>query len=486
MIDRPNILLITTDTQRCDTLAHLGNPHAHSPHLDRLAREGVTFTNAHTSSPVCMPARCSFLTGTHPPTHGCIENGIARHNHLTVLPDLLNAAGYTNIMVGKTHFGPIPASFDVQCVVGEKNSSLEDPYTAHLRRHGYLRPITYPHTVPESLFMDAFLVDTTIEEIDRAVARGQEPFFAFCSLVSPHEPLDPPGAWGDLYHDRPLPPLNYRVGELAGHPTHLHEVLGIGQRTDQESPFYGGQPDMPGIDERRRRYYGLAAYCDEQIGRLLQHLDEAGLREQTLVIFSSDHGTELFDHGFSDKHNYYDASWRVPLILRMPGTLPAGEQRDFAIWNDIAPTILAAAGTDCMTMQGFDLLTPLMNGDPSPRHCAVATLYKSCALATHRWKLEYYFEEGRGRLFDRQSDAREQDDLYDSPAHREVRMELVEALMAWRSDLVDVQWLQEHTTNAGPIANIVAQHTRAMRGTDAEERLNARAVRVDDTTGNGP
>ncbi len=486
MIAQPNILLITTDTQRCDTIAHLGNPNAVSPHLDRLAREGVTFTNAHTSSPVCMPARCSLLTGTHTPIHGCIENGIARHDHLTVLPDLLKAAGYTNIMVGKTHFGPIAASFDVQCVVGEKNSPMEDPYTTHLHRHGYSRPTTYPHTVPESLFMDAFLVDTTIQEIDRAVAQGQRPFFAFCSLVSPHEPLDPPGAWGELYRDRPLPPLNYRAGEVAGYPAHLHQVLGIGRRTDQESPFSDEQPDMAVIDERRRRYYGLAAYCDEQIGRLLRHLKATGLRERTLVIFSSDHGTELFDHGFYDKHNYYDASWRVPLIISMPGTLPAGEQRDFAIWNDIAPTILAAAGTGCATMQGFDLSTPLMGGDSSPRRCAVATLYTSCALATRRWKLEYYLEEGHGRLFDRQRDAAEQDDLYESAAHREVRAALVEALLAWRSNLVDVQWLQEHTAGGGPIAKIVARHTHAMRGTDAEERLNTCAVRVDDTTENGP
>lgn len=479
MARRPNILLITTDTQRCDTLACLGNPHALSPHLDRLAREGVLFDNAHTSSPVCMPARSSLLTGVHTPVHGAIENGIARHEHLTVFPDLLKTAGYTNIMVGKTHFGPLPDSFDVHHVVGEKNAQRDDPYAEHLRRHGYQRPAAYPHPVPPELFMEAFLVDTTMRELDRAVAEDKGPFFAFCSLVSPHAPLDPPGRWGEVYRDRPLPPLNYQQGEAGRHPAHLHQVLGVARPDDERAPFRDGRPDMAAIDERRRRYYGLAAYCDDQIGRLLRYLDEAGLREETLVIFSSDHGTQLFDHGFDDKHNWYDASWRVPLIMSLPGTLPAGERRDFAIWNDLTATILAAAGIACPTVQGFDLFTPLTRGERSPRRCAVATLYKSCALATRRWKLEYYFEEGRGRLFDRHADPQEQRDLYDDPAYRELRAELLAALLTWRSDLSDVQWLRDNTVGGGPIANIAARHTRAMQGIDAEQRLNDRVEYLD-------
>lgn len=480
MADRPNILLITTDTQRCDTLACLGNPHAVSPHLDRLAREGVLFDNAHTSSPVCMPARCSLLTGVHTPIHGAIENGIERRTHLTTFPDLLKAAGYTNIMVGKAHFGPVPDSFDVCQVVGEKNATRDDPYAQHLRQHGYQRPLAHPHAVPEELFMEAFLVDTTMREIDRVVAAHNQPFFAFCSLVSPHEPFDPPGRWGEVYRDRPLPPLNYRPGEIAGHPEHLRSVLGVIPREGEPPLFAGGQPDLATIDARRRLYYGLAAYCDDQIGRLIRYLDERGLRRNTLVIFSSDHGTQLYDHGFKDKHNWYDASWRVPLIVSMPGTLPAGERRDFAIWNDLTATILAAAGSGCATMQGFDLFTPLVAGEPSPRRCAVAALYKSCALATERWKLEYYFEEGRGRLFDRRNDPAEQTDLYDSPPHRAVRGELLQALLTWRSDLLDVQWLTEHTIGGGPIADITARHTRAMRGTDAEQRLHERVGGLDD------
>ena len=139
--NKPHILVIMTDTQRCDTLAYMGNPHAVSPKLDRLAKEGVYFEQAHTSSPVCMPARCSFLTGMHTPIHGCIENGCQRNEQLTVLPDLLKQQGYTNIMVGKTHFGPIPHSFDIQQVTTEKQRPGDDAYTtpqASWLRPGYL------------------------------------------------------------------------------------------------------------------------------------------------------------------------------------------------------------------------------------------------------------------------------------------------------------------------------------------------------------
>lgn len=188
MPDRPNILLITTDTQRCDTLACLGYPHTVSPNLDRLAREGMLFANAHTASPVCLPARCSLLTGVHTPIHGAIENGIRPREHLTVFPDLLRAAGYTNILVGKAHFGPVPDSFAVQITVGEKLADVDDAYGEHLRRHGYARPSHHPNPIPEELFMEAFLIDATIRELERVGASRNGPFFAFCSLVSPHEP----------------------------------------------------------------------------------------------------------------------------------------------------------------------------------------------------------------------------------------------------------------------------------------------------------
>lgn len=471
---KPNILLITTDTQRWDTLRCMGSEFAQSPHLDRLAAEGVLFEQGHTSSPVCSPARCSLMTGLHTPIHGCIENGIRRRANLPMFTDVLKQEGYYNIMVGKTHFDPVPESFDVVKKATEKSNDADDIYAQHIRSYGYERVSRDPNPIPEHLFVDAFLADLAIAEMDKAIYQNKGPFFAFCSLISPHEPLDPPGIWRELYDDIDLPTVNYTEGEINRFPKQLKNLLGL--TTDESAD---GMKDHTAIEKARKLYYGLAAYCDAQVGKLLDYLDRSGLRNNTLVIFTSDHGIQLFDHGFNDKHNYYDESWKVPFILSMPGTLPSGQKREFAIWNDIPATILGAAGTEAPYIQGFDLFTPLKNGLPSPRKCAVASLYKSAALATKRWKLEYYFEDRRARLFDRIKDPKEMSDLYDHPKYRHIRNEMVQALLHWRSDLSDVNALISSTGGGGPVARRIASHTLNMKGTDSESRLNDWAEQID-------
>ena len=399
----------------------IGHPYAISPNLDQLASEGVLFTQAHSSAPVCMPARSCLLTGLHTPIHGAIENGTTRLNHFKTFPDLLKDQGYHNIMVGKTHFGAIPDSFDVV---------LESEYKEYLKTRGYdcddLK--VQPTPILEEHFRETWLVDQTIAGIDKARS-SDTPFFAFCSMSAPHPPETPPGDWIDAYRDTPLPPLNYSPGEEQNQPEHTKRLLGI----KAENTCLPGESETDvaywreaigriydpehadTIEEVRRLYYAYAAYCDAQIGRLIDYLEENHLRQNTLVIFTSDHGQQYFDHGFNDKHNWYDESWRIPLVTSMPGMLPAGETREFAIRNDITTTILGAAGATCPSMQGFDLFSPLCQGKDSLRTCAVATVYKSCALATRKWKLEYYIEEGERRLFDWINDPHEQNDLYHNP-----------------------------------------------------------------------
>jgi len=468
----PNILLITTDTQRCDTLNCMGYDFAISPHTDRLASEGIMFTQGHTSSPVCSPTRCSLLTGLHTPIHGCIENGVKPRGGLIAFTDRLKEAGYTNIMSGKTHFGPLPKSFDIDfSTSGGKRGESGDIYSQHLIDHGYTRSDGHPNPIPEDLFYDAFVTTKAIEGIELARTQSDGPFFAFCSMVSPHGPLDPPGKWADLYTDDMLPPLP-KNPSTEGEPEHTQRLLDLrahGKNTPEEMRL------------TQRLYYGLASYCDHQVGRLMQYLDENGLRENTLVIFTSDHGIDMFDHGFDNKHHWYDNTWRIPFILSQPGTLKAGETREFATWNDIPATILGAAGLTEPSFQGFDLYGPLVDGQTSPRQCAVGTLFKSCALATKKWKLEYYFIEGQARLFDRVNDPGEYTDLSESSDHQPVLNALKEALLSWRSDIMDVAYLHDVTKGGGPVAQRVGKWVPEMCGTDAEERLNQKAVAIDAT-----
>ena len=309
-MDRPNILVITTDSQRWDTLECYGGVRGLSPNLDALAREGIRFREAYTASPVCMPARCSLLTGTHTTVHGCIENGFRRKAYLPTVPDLLRKAGYHTIHIGKTHFEPIPEAFDVyQPLLGEKHRNVKDEYARHIRNKGFTRISGAPNPIPADCFVDAFLVDRTMESLQRAVERGAKPIYAHCSLPSPHGPYDPPLDWVDRCPSFTLPAINYLEGEEQHQPLHLQLLLG-----PLEGPHLSEKQNE--IDEERRRYYQLAAYCDHQIGRLIRHIDDLGIREETLIIFTSDHGYQFWDHGFSDKHNYYDSTWHNPHLLQ--------------------------------------------------------------------------------------------------------------------------------------------------------------------------
>ncbi|SED49812.1 sulfatase family protein [Ruania alba] len=466
---RPNILLVTTDTSRTDTLGCYGSTHAISPHLDALAAQGVVFEQAHTNAPVCMPARTSLLTGTHTPIHGTVENALHRRRHLTPCTDLLADVGYRTIMVGKTHFGPMPDSFAIQHpFAGEKGGPVQDEYADFLADHGYQRSVAEPGLLPEELTSDAWAVDTAIAEIDKV---GATPFFLHCSLLSPHSPLDPPQRWIDAFADRELPPVIPGPDEPDELPRQLRDLLGL---DDADTP----DPDE--IDRLRRLYYASAAATDAQIGRLVDHLDHAGLAENTLVIVTSDHGQQYYDHGFNDKHTFYDASWRIPLILRQPGTIPGGARQGFAMLTDVTATILAAAGVDFPPVQGFDLLPAVRDGRASPRRCATAVLYRSLALCNRRWKLEYYPDEDTGRLFDRIADPDELTDLYRDPTCQGVRDELLTALLIWRADLCDVEALQVSAGRGGPVAKRAMAMSAAVRGVDAEARVSARAAVIDD------
>ncbi len=486
MKTKPNILLITTDTSRCDTFGCMGYPYATSPNIDRLAREGVMFMQAHTPSPVCMPARCTLMTGVHTPIHGCVENGIGSLD-LPMITDGLKEQGYTNIMIGKTHYGRIPDTFDYALTGNKfdtKDGNCTATYIDNLKRHGYEHSETMPNPVPEELYLDAYLVDRTIEQLEYLKDKD-EPFFLFHSVLTPHGPVIPPGKWATLYDDIDLPDINYTPGEAFRIPPHIRMLLGItdDKAREMDEAFAAGKdhPFMKKITAARKLYFGFAAYCDSQLGRIFDYLDASGLRENTLVIFTSDHGQTYYDHGFNNKHNYYDDAWRIPLIMSMPGTLPQGETRDFAIWNDITATILSLAGAPTTFVQGLDLTKALEPGGQSPRNHAVATLYKSMALATSKWKLEYYIEEADGRLFDRVNDPKEQHDLYHDAEYAKVRDALLIALLAWRADIMDLNFTIGTTKamKGGEVSVRASRHTLAMRGSDSEERLNKAVAAID-------
>jgi len=446
---RPNIILITSDQQRLDTLGCYGSTFALSPNADRLAREGVRFTDSFSACPVCMPVRATWLTGVYTPIHGIIENATgSRDESLVTYPEFLRNEKYKTILMGKTHFGKDKGYFDVFAHYAESNPN------------------------------DPMVAQRSIEEMQKAVSNG-ETFFVHASMLAPHGPFPDPAKnpdfkrWLDYYSTVDLPDINYRESEFANIPDMVKMIVGLEKapgENDQKLSF-------------RREYYAYASLFDEQLGKILDYLDKNNLRKNTLIIFTSDHGFTLGDHGIMDKHTYYNGSWRVPLIISQPGTIPQGETRDFAVSTDITATILAAAGINSKTVQGFDLYTPLKNGQASPRRSGVASIYKSQALCTKRFKVAYYEEERVGQLYDLKLDPLEQNNLFDTPEYAAVQKAMLDALFAWRADLTNVQDLILNTSpNGGPAVVRMFNHTVAIRGVDAEIRLNQAAEWIDNNT----
>jgi len=480
------VLFIGTDQQRTSTLGCYGNAWAHSPNIDRLAAGGVRFTDAYTVSPVCSPSRTAVLLGVHVPIHGVYENGVAPHDHqasLTPYFDVLKAAGYATALIGKTHFSPVPASIDHL-----------DAHTGNSDKRG--------PNVSAAEFLETYLVNQTMGWIDahqrNSSAASPSRWFVYTSMVSPHPPnwVPPGGPWVGVYDGVALPPLNYRPGDIGKLPYQTRMLLGLLGKTHDDPPAFPlGVPNMSFIDQPaatgadhpdgRYNYYTQAAYVDHQVGRLLDFLDARGLANDTLVIFASDHGSQLFDHGINnDKHNFLDASVRVPMLMRLPGRLPANETRRFATTLDITATILAAAGEAAPhDYQGFDLLTPIEAGGGSPRHVGVSCEYRAMVLVTPTWKLAYFPEQGEGRLYNRVNDPMEQNDLFSATANNAstaaVRDGLLIALLRWRAQQDALGYLQKNSKAGAKTATIAWNHSESLRGTDAEIRLQQDALRFE-------
>jgi arylsulfatase A-like enzyme len=428
---KPNLLLICTDTQRCDTLGAYGSRTGATPRLDALAEKSIVMTEAYTASPVCGPARCSLLTGLYPPSHGAIENGFERHADLVTLPDLLKQQGYRCLMAGKTHFGPVPESFeryDEGPSIGEVGS--------------------YPKR-------DEAVVDEALRWLDELP--GDEPWFLFLSLHMPHEPFQPTDEAVAAIDPATLPLLNWESGDLEREPPHLREDLGVPHFLDEHEKFFpNGEADRVAIDADRRRYHALCGMLDEQVGRVL---DRVG--DDAAIVFTSDHGTTLYDHGFKEKHCFYDPVWRVPMIIKPPHNVLPEHEAGLMTWPDLTATLLGWAGADTSEMQGFDLsldlLDPTRDAKGWPRQAAVGTVFHASALVTWRWKLEYDHRRGIGRLFDRAADPSERHDLWDEAVHK--RQKLLAALLTWHAGLHSPQLDTRHRGRGGPVAD----HARRVR-----------------------
>jgi len=468
---RPNILWLCSDQQRWDTLGCYGNDFVRTPHLDALAESGVLFEHAFSQSPVCTPSRSSFLTGRYPRTTRCRQNGQGIPADEVLVTKMLADAGYTCGLSGKLHLSPCSPSV---CPTMERR--IDDGYSEfHWSHHPpdswglnneYIRWLAeqgaaydtprhpdseYVHAgMPAELHQTTWCAQKAIDFINDHTTDA-EPWLFSVNFFDPHHSFDPPqeylARYVDMLDDIPLP--NYIEGELDDKPLY--------QACDHKGAYGGGgmaHDKMTARDHRmvRAAYWAMCDLLDAQVGRILQALDAVGQRENTIVIYTSDHGEMLGDHGIYLKGPYfYEEAVRVPLIFAGPGVRAGCRADALTELVDLPQTILDAVGMEHhLGMQGRSLW-PLLTGQTSPnrhRDDVYCEYYNALSghknptaqatmLRTERHKLTVDHSGDGGELYDLVADPNETHNLWSDPASQGVKTEILVRLcnrMAWTVD----------------------------------------------------
>jgi arylsulfatase len=456
---RPNIILVMTDQQRHDTIAALGHPFMETPTLDRLVREGTAFTRCYINAASCVPARASLFTGYHPHTTGILTNGCSwRHSWV----ELLARAGYFCVNLGKMHFQPFdaPGGFHIRHTVENKERRTKqvgryyfDEWDRALAAHGLARPDyrawpdfedrlgAYEWPLPAALHSDNFTGDFCswwIRNYEKT-----EPLFLQIGFPGPHPPYDPTAAIGARYLAKDLPLDEIGDDDLNSQPPAFVALRERHVERQADSVAHQVKPSQAARHRQRAYYLANVTMIDHKIGQILESLNDQGYLDDAVVIFMSDHGDCLTDHGHSQKWNNYEQTVRVPLIVWAPGRVAADRRVDELVQLfDLGPTILDYAGVPVPASFEASSLKPALDGEPFAGRPFVCCEQGRDAnqnraelitmLRTEDWKLVHFLGEPDGQLFDLRADPGERVNLWHDPAHDATRQDLLQRLYLWR------------------------------------------------------
>ncbi len=457
--DRPNILFVFTDDHASHAIGAYGSRLNRTPNIDRLAAEGMLFRNCFVGNSICAPSRATILTGKHSHVNGVIDNGVAFDGAQTTFPKLLRTAGYQTAIVGKWHLKSDPTGFDHwQVLIGQ------GPY--------YNPPIKSAEgTTKITGYTTDILTDLALDWLQEG--RDEErPFLLMLQHKAPHRNWQPGPDHLHTYDDVTIPEPATLFDDWSGRTTatgmqtmtvarHLTEgdlkLKPPGNLTAEQLATWNAayEPkneafhaaNLSGDELVRwkyqrylKDYLRCIASVDDGLGRVLAYLDETGLAENTIVIYNSDQGFYLGDHGWYDKRWMYEESLRMPLIVRWPGTTSPGSTDTHLVQNiDFAETFLDVAGvTPPSDMQGRSLV-PLLGGE-APDDWRRSLYYhyyeypgahmvnRHYGVRTDRYKLVRYYELDEWELFDLQQDPDELYSVHADPAMAGVVRELTEEL----------------------------------------------------------
>lgn len=471
MSKRPNILWYCTDQQRWDTIRALGNPHINTPRLDAFCAGGVAFENAYCQSPICTPSRASMLTGRYPASTHVHRNGNAYFpSSETLVTRILADAGYDCGLIGKYHLsaakGHEKRPDDGYRVWEWSHHPLPDLTPEHHAYHRWLRE--EKGVDPDALYagIEPFCGAGVPEELhqttwitERAIAFVNEerdgPWMLSLNPFDPHPPFDPPADYLARYDPDEMPEPLFRPNDIERQKA----FAGITQQTPRAIDPSGPMPSGTLSPEERLKtgykppeqfngrvvkaaYYAMIELIDTQFGRLLDALEASGQLDDTIILFHSDHGETLGDHGLLYKGcRFFEGLVHVPMIWSWRGQTSTNLRSEALVeLVDIAPTLLDAAGIDVpANMQGKSLW-PMLTGKADLQHHkdhVISEFNDALGSATGdgpshgamvfdgRYKHILYQGTGLGELYDLETDPGEFDNLFDDPAHLQLRLELM-------------------------------------------------------------
>ncbi|MEM9585915.1 MAG: sulfatase-like hydrolase/transferase [Planctomycetota bacterium] len=473
-MSRPNVIFIITDQQRFDTIAALGYPHMETPHLDRLVNEGIVFEQCHVTAASCAPARASLFKGYFPHTTGIYRNA-DRWRRSWI--QRLNDAGYHCTNIGEMHTWPFETElgFHERYVVENKDRYLEgryyfDEWDKALRFRGLVKQQrelyrqrddyreslgAFEWLLPEDSHPDNFVGDMASWWI-RSHPRT-EPLFLQIGFPGPHPPYDPVPEVAKRYLDKQIPLLPVTAAELDAQPPALKELRQHNHDVDHDSVVALLNPTDQQRHRQRAFYCANVTMIDQKVGEIMSALEESGYMDNSIVIFTSDHGDCLTDHGQSQKWTMYEQITRVPLIVWAPDRFGGSRKvRSLVQQMDLGPTILQWAGLpvpeDWEAISLVDALDPSrpFNGRPYVyceqaqdgvlTGCQFMTMVRS---ETH--KLVHFLDEPHGQLFDLVGDPDELKNAWNDHDLLEEKEELLSELREWRirSGLHTKDWSQD-------------------------------------------
>ena len=450
----PNIIVFIADQLRYDALGCNGNQYVKTPHIDAIAADAVVFDNAYVCQPLCVPQRCSMLTGLYPSSHGSNCNGIPLDESLPVYPELLRQFGYQTFAAGKLHFAPISREFGpnpyepgevpnkmpyygfeaVEFIEGEGSG-----YVRMLNHSGF--PCKNPHDdlsydhdgpfqttidhLPEALNRSTYVADKSLHFLQN---RDQtKPFLMHCSFWDPHHPFVIPASFEDLYNPDEMPlPIPYSAEDFDNLPQHFKKFY------ERNWPEQGKSFAKHSTADWQRiiaHYYGMISLMDKNIGRIMAGLRENNLEQDTIIIFVSDHGELLGDHGLALKGTFhYEGTLKVPLMVNYPKQYKAGRVATRVMSYDIMPTILDFAGITIPKRITAKTLCPLLENPQAARaDLVIIESPNTRTVIKGDFKLNYHLQNGDGQLYNLKDDPQETVNLWEDMVS--VRAEMLAACL---------------------------------------------------------